>query len=93
MFEIEPYRGSFLKGVGIGVVLTICLLFAIPLTLGAFSGRGWILLPAEVLLLMVPAWYFYKASGETETCMGILLVAAIVFLLSAGCSAMVLSSA
>jgi hypothetical protein len=82
MFEIEPHRGSLLKGVGIGVALTVCWAFlGIPTTLGAFSRRGWILLPAEVLLLMIPAWYYYKAGGETETANGIFLLGAIVFLL------------
>jgi hypothetical protein len=93
MFEIEPHRGSVGCGLGIGVVLAVFGAFFVVLpTLSSKFGSNWsLLLPAGLLLLVVPAWYYYKAHGFTETAKGIVIGAAIVFLLSAGCFALMFS--
>jgi len=65
MSEIEPDRGSGLLGVGIGVVLAVFWAsFVVLPTLASKPISSWsLLLPAALLLLVVPAWYYFKAQG------------------------------
>jgi hypothetical protein len=101
MFETERYRGGVGCGLGIGVVLAVFWAFVVvavplgrflPASVSKFRSSWSLLLPAGLLLLIVPAWYYYKAHGFTETAKGIVIGAAIVFLLSAGCFALMFSS-
>jgi hypothetical protein len=69
-------------------VKCICWFFLAIVTINLLAKHGFfppglVLATPELLLLMVPAWYKYKAGGETETAKGIVIAAAIVFLLSA----------
>ena len=79
--------GSVVKGIGIGVLLTVAgialcfLLFAPSLILIGVIQAVW----------MCPAILFYSYRDEKETFKGLLIVTGLVFLLNASCWGILMS--
>jgi hypothetical protein len=90
--EIPPNLGSVGKGVGISMGLTIAALVVIGLLsiAGAraqFGGVFVLIFGIGIVQAawIIPLWVHYDKVGESETAKGILITAALIFLLNAGC--------
>jgi len=85
-------NGSVLKGLGIGVLMTVGGVMAGVITMTAVIG-GVILLGIGLVQLVWigPAYFHYRRAGEVETAKGLLIAAGLVFLLNASCWGVVMS--
>jgi len=82
-------EGGIGRGIAIGVLLTLAGLIAIwALVVMSRSAAGIIFLfgiGVTQLVWVVPAVLYFQKDGQKETVKGILIVAALTFLLNASC--------
>jgi hypothetical protein len=88
MSEEPRDRGSVWGGFGIGAGLNIVLTGAMAAMVSGVVLFGCGLVQ---LLWIVPAYFYFKGEGATETAKGILIAAAICFLLNASCWGIVMT--
>jgi len=79
-------EGSILKGFALGAAVNVGALVAGIITLAAIIGV-FILLAIGILQAawIIPMVVHFRKSGQPETAKGVIIAAAITFLLNAGC--------
>ena len=81
-----PDRGSILKGFGIGAAVNVGAVIVCLITAAAIVG---VLLLLGIGLVqaawIIPMILRFRKRGKTETAKGVMIAAAITFLLNAGC--------
>jgi len=81
-------EGSVGKGIGMGIVFTVCAAMAAGVLTVAQSAIGLVFLlgiGVVQLLWIVPAVSYYRNRGERETAKGVTILAGLIFLVNAGC--------
>jgi hypothetical protein len=78
-----PYAGSMVRGFFVAALWTVfCLMAATALSLGEYVVFTCGL---SQLIWLVPLWIWFRRKGETESAKGVILAAAITFLLNSAC--------
>ena len=87
-FQVTKSEGSVWSGIGQALLLHL-----IQVPLGFVSaGISLIFIGVSQLLYIVPAILIYKRSGQSEIVKGLIIVAAVTFLLNATCTVLFFAS-